>query len=307
MLKSTTFIAVLLAGLQVAAAQMGGGSAAFGQQTSGGQEALARERAKRSLSANDVPPAGTMFVDASVLMNVLATEFVAVFSVSNEGTTLADARLKSEQGIQAFQRSLEGLGVKPADMFVDFVAQNRIFGYDIEGEVAKERVVGFEVKKNVSVRYRANKMLDRFIAAAAQAEIFDLVKVDYLVHNLAAIQTKLMEEATRVVRRKVANHERLLGTKLKAAPQVYIERYESYFPTEMYSSYVAQESERVSTGFRPNFMIQGARKPRTFYFDALSAKSFDSVVNPVVIEPVIQFTLYLRVKYAMATSPPKRK
>ena len=36
------------------------------------------------------------------------------------------------------------------------------------------------------------------------------------------------------------------------------------------------------------------------FFNALDGNGFDKVVNPVVIEPVVQFTLYLKVKYDVA-------
>ena len=43
--------------------------------------------------------------------------------------------------------------------------------------------------------------------------------------------------------------------------------------------------------------MEQERKARTFYFNALDGNGFDKVINPVVLEPVVQFTLYLKVKY----------
>ena len=40
-----------------------------------------------------------------------------------------------------------------------------------------------------------------------------------------------------------------------------------------------------------------SRKGRTFYYNGLDADGFDDVIDPVVIEPVVQFTLYLKIKY----------
>ena len=66
----------------------------------------------------------------------------------------------------------------------------------------------------------------------------------------------------------------------------------------MYDSYVAEESEEMSVDYyRQKYTLQNARKGRTFFFNALDADGFDFVVNPVVIEPVVQFTLYLKIKY----------
>jgi hypothetical protein len=68
----------------------------------------------------------------------------------------------------------------------------------------------------------------------------------------------------------------------------------------MYDSYTAFESEEVSSdSYRQQYTVQRARKSRTFFFNALNADGFDMVVDPIVIEPVVQFTLYLKVKYEM--------
>ncbi len=48
---------------------------------------------------------------------------------------------------------------------------------------------------------------------------------------------------------------------------------------------------------RQRFTVQLARKGTTFVFNGLSGDGFDQVINPVVLEPVVQFTLYLKVKY----------
>ena len=53
-------------------------------------------------------------------------------------------------------------------------------------------------------------------------------------------------------------------------------------------------------------MVQHLRKGLTFFFSALTADGFDTVLNPVVIEPVVQFTLYLKVKYDIEARPDKK-
>lgn len=268
-------------------------------QGGGSGRAEQQERGKRVLGERDVPPTQTsMFVEASVLMNVLADEHVAVFAVAQECAAAAECNQKMDAVTGQFAGELKQLGVRAEDVFVDFAAQNKIYGFAVEGAVARERLVGFELKKNVSVRYRDRGVLDRLVLAAARAKIFDLVKVDYVVTDAAAVQNKLAEEAARVVREKAARYERLYGIRLAQPPQIYAERASTYFPAEMYDSYVAHESESVDADdYRRRYAVHNARKGRTFFFNALNADGFDAVVNPVVVEPVVQFTLYVRVKY----------
>ena len=276
-----------------AIAQVGGGSAAFNQGSrSGTQEALARELAKRN-----VPFGEGRFVDAAVLMNLKPDEYVAVFGISEEAKTLELAQAGMDARIKTFTASLGELRVASADTFVDFVAQNRIYGYDTSTEnLAKEVIVGFEVKKNVSIRYKEYALLDKLISAAAKSQVFDLVKVDYVVRDIGAARKRIMEEAAKVIKSKMDEQEVLLGVKVGQPIQVMPSHMSVYYPVEMYDSYIAQESEDVY-GYRQGMTVQRARKPRTFYYNPLMPKDFYAAVNPAMIEPAVQFAIYVRVKY----------
>jgi len=107
-----------------------------------------------------------------------------------------------------------------------------------------------------------------------------------------------MEEAAGVIKKKAARYEKLLGIKLLGPPQVYAEKPSIYYPSEMYESYTAYESERVDREqYRSKYLVRDLRKSRTFFFNPLTADGFDLVINPVVLEPVVQFTIYPKVKY----------
>jgi hypothetical protein len=139
-------------------------------------------------------------------------------------------------------------------------------------------------------------MLDKFITAASKSGIFDLVKVDYVVKDMAVARKRIMEEAAKVIKTKMEEQAQFLGINLGQPTQVMPSPMGVYYPVEMYDSYVAEESQDVF-GFRQGMTIQRARKPRTFYYNPLSARDFDVVINPSIIEPAVQFALYVRVKY----------
>ncbi len=269
-------------------------------QSGGNARAEQNERAKRVQTKEEMPPDGTsMFLDASVLMNVRADEHVAVFGVAEECATVPECNRKMDATVGAFTTALRQLGVKPDDVFVDFAAQNKIYGFQVEGTVAKERLTGFELKKNVSVHYQDKALLDRLVIAASRSNIFDLIKVDYVVRDTARVRARLLEEAAAVINRKSESYAKLFGVKFRGGAQVFAEKYSAYYPTEMYDSFVAAESESVSQSYfdRQRVTVQSARKSRTFFFNPLNADGFDLVFDPVVIEPVVQFTLYLKMKY----------
>ncbi len=287
---------ILLARSGICRGQHGGNSAYA--QAGGKARAEQAEQNKRKLDESEVPPtSSSMFVEASVMMNVKADEYVAVFGVVEEGETVAECGAKMDVTIRQFTDALKPMGVSGDDLFVDFVAQNRIYGYEVAGDIAREKLVGFELKKNVAIHYKERDLLDKFVVAAARSKIYDLIKVNYIVKEPKKVQARLMEEAARVIKAKSARYETLLGIKLQPPGQVYADRSSIHYPSAMYDAYNAFEAEHIATNQWQKYTIQGARKSRTFHYNGLDGNSFDEVINPVVVEPPVQFTLYLKVKY----------
>ena len=135
------------------------------------------------------------FIEASVLLNLKADAYQAVFALAQEGPTLPEGNAKLTAQAHEFTAALEALGVKRADIYLDFISQNRIYDFSVQDNIAREKLAGFEVKKNFIVRYQDPALLEKMLAAAAKSGIFDLVKVDYIVSDLPAARARLREAA----------------------------------------------------------------------------------------------------------------
>ena len=83
------------------------------------------------------------------------------------------------------------------------------------------------------------------------------------------------------------------------------EKYGSSYPVERYTQYYAYK-----TGVAPKFTVQYkkgvpqqqvqynyAEKNKTIYYDKISDKQFDMIINPVVGEPEVQVYLSLKGQY----------
>ncbi len=301
MVRAFTMALAIIAYCSLAIAQSSGNAVYSQSGANGSTIAKQNERNKRTPVQGEVQPDG-MFLEANVLMNVLADEYVAVFGVSQECVTVVECSQKIDALISEFSKAVQQMGISGNDVTVDFATQSKIYEYKLSVDVAKEELTGFEVKKNVSVHYKDKQLLDKLVVAASRSKIFDLIKVDYVVKDQNAAENKVMEEAAKVIKQKASRYEQLLGVKLQPPVQVIAERPSIYFPTEMYDSYTAQESQSISNTYerdRARYAIQGARKSRTFFFNPLNGDGFDRVINPIVVEPVVQFTLYLKVKYGV--------
>src|SRR5262245_3856610 len=90
-------------------------------QSGGNAKAEQNERNKRALPQTDLPPTSTsMFVEASVLMNVKADEYVAIFGLSQECATVPECNQAMDGTVNTFSANLKRLGINSDDLFVDF-------------------------------------------------------------------------------------------------------------------------------------------------------------------------------------------
>jgi uncharacterized protein YggE len=231
------------------------------------------------------------FVDAKILSSVDTKEYVVVFGLAQEADSLQVANKKLQDQIAGFQKALAGLGVPAEDTYIDFITQNRVYDYVVKGSTAREKVSGFQIKENLAIRFKDHKLLDQIVPLAAQGGIFDLIKVDYVTSDLTALREKMSAEAQRIIKQKEETYAKL---GLKLTPEsISAENFDSFQPFEAYNSYKAFETGNVDDNYR----TVERRKNSTFYFEPLSPGKFDLVLTPIGLEPRVQCTYYLRVKY----------
>ncbi|PQV65032.1 hypothetical protein B1R32_10239 [Abditibacterium utsteinense] len=134
-------------------------------------------------------------------------------------------------------------------------------------------------------------------SSAAQLGIYDLVKVDYVIKELAPIQAQLQAATARILKAKTERYNQF-GVKSLVATQVVADNPSIYYPLSGYKSYQAAQSNTIELR-RDRYTIENALKTSTYYFNPLDGNGFDAVINPVIIEPVIQFTSYVKVRCNM--------
>ena len=138
--RSSLVLAILSPAAENCWAQTSGNIGYAQPGTGGKARAQQGELNKRTLTQQDLPPTNTsMFVDANVLMNVKADEYVAVFGLSQEGATVEESKDKMDAAIRAFKEALRPLAISDNEIFVDFITEPRIYGFDFTGDVARER------------------------------------------------------------------------------------------------------------------------------------------------------------------------
>ena len=235
-------------------------------------------------------------IQANVLINVIADSYVTTFGVSESSTTLKDANTKIDKRIKDFVTALTKIGISKTDIYIDMTTQTQISDYKVNGDYAEQYISGFEQKKNVIIKFKNIKDLDKMIVTASDYGIYDLAKVDYIVADLNKIYTQLFQSALNVINSKKEMYVKATNIKLTSSSEIYGESFYSFYPSQLYKSYTPNiTSEYYNKS--PYGKRKHLKKSITYYYDKINYSGFDKVINPVVTEPTVEFVLMLQIKF----------
>ncbi len=238
----------------------------------------------------------SFLIQARVLINLMADSYVATFGLSEAASALKEANAEINGRINAFIADLQNMGVERSDIYVDMTTQTEILDYKVTADYAEQFISGFEQKKNVVVRFTDIADLEKMIIIAAEHEIHDLVKVDYIVEDIEAIYAQLFEAAVQIINLKKSRYVAATNIKLKETSSIYGESFYSYYPKQLYRRYTPNQTTEFysssSLGKRKDL-----RKSTTYYYDPISYSGFDKTINPIITEPAVQFVLELQLKF----------
>lgn len=70
------------------------------------------------------------------------------------------------------------------------------------------------IKKNLHIKYKDPNQLHEIMSLLANAEIYDLVKVDYFSEKMEATKAELANKARALLQEKMKNYKLFLGDKI---------------------------------------------------------------------------------------------
>ena len=236
----------------------------------------------------DIPLNYEMVVTAKGLANVKADAFVAIFSVVQVGKTAEEATQLMNQRLSS---ALSALKAKNFETFVDMISFVPMYEYETEKKVFSKRTynelpVGFELKQNLHIKIREASQLNELIILLSNSEIYDLVRMDYYASNLEAVKKELMTKVKAAFAEKQKLYETTLGESFATAEKKITDGFAQTSPSQQYKSYEAYNSASLQ-GKRAGNILQ-ANKSTTQYYQPIADKDFDVVLNPIIVEPVIQ-------------------
>jgi uncharacterized protein YggE len=239
-------------------------------------------------------------LEATVLMNVTADEYVAMFHIEQKGKVLKDVQQNMDKRIADFQKGLSELGIKEDEMIIDFLSLVPEYEYDIEKKLFSrtynEVPVGFELKKNVHIRFKDSKILDKIIAKAAENEIYDLSKVEYFIKDTDILYQQLRKKAFEIITKKEKVYDSL-NIKLSKAEKIADENFQTFFPFDRYRSYDA--ISKGKTSFSKNSKVNDKNRSPSAFYEKLNYDNIECIINPTILEPAVQLFFTLKVRYIL--------
>lgn len=238
------------------------------------------------------------------LANVKADTYTAIFSLTQNGKTTKEVNELMDQRIM---QSLTEIKLKKGvETFVDMISFVPVYEYETEKKVFNRKTynevpAGFELKKNIHIKYTDPEQLNEFISILSNYEIYDLVRVDYFSNALESIKKEMMNKAKLLVQEKLKNYQELLGETFINAEKKITDDFIINVPVEMYKSYEAYNSS--SLNLKKSANINQLSKSITLYYQPIFNKDFDFVINPTVLEPVIQIQYQIKIAITREKKP----
>lgn len=246
-----------------------------------------------------------MLVTVSGLYNAKADAYTSTFALSQYGTTVDSATGFISDRLKRFTDQLKKLGIKKDEISIDEISQVPVYEYSVDKKLFSntynEIPTGYEIKKNITIGYNNPELMDDIMTAAAKSEIYDIVKVDYNVADIAGKYSELRKSCLKQIKEKIEDFS-AMGLSFKPLQQTFTEAANAFYPLERYSQYQAYNNSSVqviNASMKKGSEVNGAIKSTTYYYNKLPYNQFDVVLNSQMIEPSVQFTYSVSVKYVL--------
>jgi uncharacterized protein YggE len=243
-------------------------------------------------------------VNVNVMYNAKPSAYMAIFHVNQAAEKIAELDTIMNRRVEKLIALAKNLGLKRDNFYLDLIALVPVYSREkrVFSKTYTQVPKGFEMQKNIHVKYYDPNQLDRLFAMAAQCEIYDLIKVEYLYDSAEFAGNAMRNKAMLCLNNKLANYKKL-GVQLDTSFRTFTESGNIFFPIDKYQTYKPLAISSVEEGDKPDesgTMMKtgvGMTNRTTVFYNQTSIEGFDAVINPSPLQPPIQFMYTLTVHY----------
>lgn len=254
----------------------------------------------------NVNPSSAITIDVHALFNAKATSYTAIFNVAQIGPSADAASTLMNERITNIKKELATIGIKETAIAIDVISFVPVYEVEVTKKLFSTKYnevpKGFELQQNIHIQFKNTQQFEKILAACASNEIYNLVKVDYFIENIKQVYKKLQEALVKLIQEE-KEYYKLLGFDLSEYNAVMADDKYCYFPKDFYQSYQAFNSISFEA-LNKNKGVTKAKKQTSYYYQPISYENYDIVMNPAILEPVVQVGMQIKLVY---TPKPKEQ
>lgn len=248
---------------------------------------------------NVLHPSNVLTIDVKGLQNASATTYTAIFNVVQIGPTAEQTSALMKERLDSITERLIKTGISKEQLVTDVIS----FVPNYEIEVTKklfskkynEVPKGFELQQNIHIQFTNTNQFEAILEACARNEVYNLVKVDYYIENIQEVYKNLQEQLLKLIADKKLFYKNLGFDLTQYNVAIADDKY-CYFPKDFYQSYVAFNSISFEA-LDKNKSITTVQKAKSYYYQPLTYETYDVVVNPSILEPVVQIGMNIKLVF----------
>ncbi len=242
-----------------------------------------------------------MVFEIRSMYNAKASNYLVEFNLTQVGETAQLTEELMDERIDSFITGLLSLGVDQKNVYVDMIYLVPMYKFNVEEKLFSKTTYnevpsGFEMQKNVHVVFQNINWVDEMVSLAAKSEIYDLVKLDFFADQTEEIYDTLMNACIKQLNKRLDYMEKI-DINLRQEKHVMRDFQRAIYPETQYNNYDAFVSQSLEAAKKKT--VSKLRKPKTVAYDQVAYNEFDIIINPVILEPAIQFVYTLQVKYTI--------
>lgn len=254
-------------------------------------------------------PSSTILIDVRALQNVKASTYTAVFNVSQIGKTADSTNQLMNDRINSIKRELKEKGIFEKDIAIDVISFVPVYEVEVTKKLFSKTYTevpkGFELQQNIHIQFTKTQQFESILTACAKNEIYNLVKVDYFIENIAEVYKTLQTKLLAIIADK-KEYYNILGFDLKEYDAVMADQKYCYFPKDFYQNYQAYNSISFQA-LKQDKGVTEARKQTSYYYQPLSYEKYDVVINPSILEPVVQIGMEIKLHFTPKPKAQKKE
>lgn len=244
-------------------------------------------------------PSNVLTIDVKALQNASATTYTAIFNVSQMGLTAESTNQLMKTRINDIKNRLNSIGVIQKDIAIDVISFIPIYEVEVTKKLFSKTYTevpkGFELQQNIHIHFTKTHQFESILEACAQSEVYNLVKVDYFIENIQDVYKNLQTQLLKLIEDKKAYYK-VLGFDMSQYSVAIADDKYCYFPKDFYQSYQAYNSISIEA-LDKSKGVTTAQKQTSYYYQPLTYENYDVVINPSILEPVLQIGMHIKLVF----------